>query len=175
MVWNCRISASFQGRFTRKRGLLIFQSIGCYSLASCVRKVRIAPPLSRNPDDIALPAPLGRPFLIVQHELTLALWNAVMGTSPFVGARSNPCYDLPGMAARIDRPDHPATISWDESQEFIHRLNEACGARRQMALHRRGLALVGAARLCTGLQRHQHRPAAGDDGRVSRDPLRTTT
>lgn len=73
---------------------------------------------------------ISRPFLIAQHELTLAQWQAVMGTSPYVGTRSNPYYDLPGMAARINRPDHPATISWDESQDFIRRLNQKEGHQR---------------------------------------------
>jgi formylglycine-generating enzyme required for sulfatase activity len=54
---------------------------------------------------------ISKPFYLAQFELTLAQWQAVMGQSPYVGARSNPYYDLPGMAARINRPDHPATIS----------------------------------------------------------------
>jgi formylglycine-generating enzyme required for sulfatase activity len=53
-----------------------------------------------------------------------------MGGSPYVGARSNPFYDLPGMAARINRPSHPATVSWNEAQEFIRRLNQKEGHSR---------------------------------------------
>ena len=52
------------------------------------------------------------------------------GPSPYIGSRSNPYYDLPGMAARINRPDHPATISWNETQEFIRRLNQKEGHQR---------------------------------------------
>jgi formylglycine-generating enzyme required for sulfatase activity len=71
-----------------------------------------------------------KPFYLAQFELTLAQWEAVVGRSPNVGSRSNPYYDLPGMAARINRPDHPATISWNESPEFISRLNQKEGHQR---------------------------------------------
>jgi formylglycine-generating enzyme required for sulfatase activity len=73
---------------------------------------------------------LSRTYYIAQHELTVPQWEAVMGRSPFTGSRSNPFYDLPGMAERINRPDHPATISWNESQEFIRRLNQREGHQR---------------------------------------------
>ena len=73
---------------------------------------------------------ISKPFYLAQFELTLAQWEAMMGRSPYVGSRSNPYYDLPGMAARINRPDHPATISWNESQEFIRRLNQKEGHQR---------------------------------------------
>jgi hypothetical protein len=64
---------------------------------------------------------------MAQFELTLAQWETVMDRSPCVGPRSNPFYDLPGMVARINRPDHPVTISWNEAQEFIRRLNQKEG------------------------------------------------
>lgn len=35
---------------------------------------------------------------------------------------SNPYYNLPGMAERITRPNHPATLSSNDAQEFIARL-----------------------------------------------------
>jgi formylglycine-generating enzyme required for sulfatase activity len=73
---------------------------------------------------------ISKPFYLAQFELTLAQWEAVMGRSPYVGPRSNSYYDLPGMAARINRPDHPATISWNESQEFIRLLNQKEGHQR---------------------------------------------
>ena len=73
---------------------------------------------------------ISKPFYLAQFELTLAQWQAVMDRSPYVGPRSNPYYDLPGMAARINRPDHPATISWNESQEFIRLLNQKEGHQR---------------------------------------------
>ncbi|HHW77452.1 MAG TPA: formylglycine-generating enzyme family protein [Xanthomonadaceae bacterium] len=66
---------------------------------------------------------ISKPFYIGQHEVTQAQWEAVMGSNPYTLSRSNPFYGLPGMAARITRPDHPATVSWEDAQEFIQRLN----------------------------------------------------
>ncbi|MDM0014520.1 formylglycine-generating enzyme family protein [Variovorax sp. J22P168] len=66
---------------------------------------------------------MSRPFDLGQHEVTQAQWEAVMGSKPYVLSRSNPYYDLPGMAARITRPNHPATVSWNDAQDFVERLN----------------------------------------------------
>ncbi|MDO5639831.1 MAG: formylglycine-generating enzyme family protein [Neisseria sp.] len=71
----------------------------------------------------AYPETIARPFYIGRHEVTQADWQAVMGENPYVRDRSNPYYNLPGMAARITKPDHPATVSWHDAQEFIARLN----------------------------------------------------
>lgn len=73
---------------------------------------------------------ISKPFYIARLELTLAQWEAVMGGSPYIGPRSNLSYELPGMAARINRPDHPATISRNESKQFIRRLNQREGHQR---------------------------------------------
>jgi formylglycine-generating enzyme required for sulfatase activity len=64
-----------------------------------------------------------RTFQLGRYEVTQAQWQAVMGASPYALDRSNPYYNLPGMAARITRPDHPATVSWNDAQTFIARLN----------------------------------------------------
>ncbi|MDM0050434.1 formylglycine-generating enzyme family protein [Variovorax sp. J22R115] len=73
---------------------------------------------------------ISRPFYLAAMELTQAQWEAVMGGSSFAQSRSNPYYDLPGMAARITRPTHPATVSWDDAQAFIRRLNQKEGHER---------------------------------------------
>jgi formylglycine-generating enzyme required for sulfatase activity len=73
---------------------------------------------------------LSKPFYLGKFEVTLAQWQAVMAASPYGGPRSNPFYDLPGMAVRINRPTHPATVSWNEAQEFIKRLNQKEGHGR---------------------------------------------
>lgn len=73
---------------------------------------------------------LRRPFYLARFEVTQAQWEAVMGASPYEQGRSNPYYDLPGMAERITRPDHPATVSWNDAQAFIARLNEREGHQR---------------------------------------------
>jgi formylglycine-generating enzyme required for sulfatase activity len=44
--------------------------------------------------------------------------------------RSNPYYDLPGMANRLRKPTNPATASWNDAQEFIRRLNQKEGHAR---------------------------------------------
>jgi formylglycine-generating enzyme required for sulfatase activity len=66
---------------------------------------------------------ISRPFRIGRYEVTQAQWEAVMGSNPYTLDRSNPYYNLLGMAERITRPDHPATVSWNDAQEFIRRLN----------------------------------------------------
>ncbi|WP_250528281.1 SUMF1/EgtB/PvdO family nonheme iron enzyme [Caballeronia sp. GAWG2-1] len=53
-----------------------------------------------------------------------------MGENPYERDRSNPYYKLPGMAERITRPDHPATVSWNDAQEFIAALNKREGGTR---------------------------------------------
>jgi formylglycine-generating enzyme required for sulfatase activity len=73
---------------------------------------------------------ISKPFLIGKYEVTQAQWQAVMGTSPYADPRSNPYYRLPGMAERITKPDHPATVSWNDVQEFIRRLNAREGHSR---------------------------------------------
>ncbi|MBQ4761812.1 SUMF1/EgtB/PvdO family nonheme iron enzyme [Pectobacterium versatile] len=66
-------------------------------------------------------------FLIGQFEVTQADWLAVMGEASFDRDRSNPYYRLPGMAARITHPNHPATVSWQDAMEFIAKLNQREG------------------------------------------------
>ncbi|MGF6148862.1 Serine/threonine-protein kinase pkn1 [Kingella potus] len=66
---------------------------------------------------------IAKPFYIGQFEVTQADWQRVMGENPYNRDRSNPYYTLPGMAARITKPSHPATVSWNDAQEFIAKLN----------------------------------------------------
>lgn len=54
-----------------------------------------------------------------KSEVTQAQWQAVMGSSPYTGARSNPFLDLPGVAAREVKPTNPVTVSCNEAQAFI--------------------------------------------------------
>jgi formylglycine-generating enzyme required for sulfatase activity len=73
---------------------------------------------------------ISRPFYLGRHEVTQEQWEAVMGSNPYTLDRSNPYYNLPGMAERITRPSHPATVSWNDAQDFIRRLNEREGGNR---------------------------------------------
>lgn len=76
---------------------------------------------------------LSRPFHLGMFEVTQAQWEAVMGSSPYdrsTGARSNPFFELPGMAERVRKPDNPVTVSWNEAQEFLRRLNLKEGHQR---------------------------------------------
>lgn len=70
---------------------------------------------------------ISKPFYLGKTEVTQAQWEAVMGSNPYTSSRSNPFYGLPGMAERITEPDHPATVSWNDAQAFIRRLNEKEG------------------------------------------------
>lgn len=73
---------------------------------------------------------IAKPYYIGQYEVTQADWQTVMGENPYARARSNPYYRLPGMAARITKPDHPATVSWQDAQAFITALNQRENTRR---------------------------------------------
>ena len=73
---------------------------------------------------------ISKPFYLGRFEVTQAQWQAVMGTASFTSARSNPYYNLPGMADRLNKPDHPATVSWNEAQAFVQRLNAKEGHTR---------------------------------------------
>lgn len=67
---------------------------------------------------------ISRSYYISVYEVTQANWETIMGFNPYDLDRSNPYYNLPGMAERITRPDHPATVSWEDAQDFIRKLNE---------------------------------------------------
>lgn len=73
---------------------------------------------------------LSRDFYIGRFEVTQAEWETVMGFNPYDLDRSNPYYNLPGMAERITHPTHPATVSWQDAQDFIRKLNEREGHDR---------------------------------------------
>jgi formylglycine-generating enzyme required for sulfatase activity len=73
---------------------------------------------------------ISRPFYFGKFEVTQAQWEAVMGSSPYSSKRSNPFYGLPGMAERITKPANPATVSWNDTQEFVKRLNQKEGHAR---------------------------------------------
>jgi formylglycine-generating enzyme required for sulfatase activity len=73
---------------------------------------------------------ISRPFSIGKYEVAQTQWEAVMGSNPYTLNRSNPYYNLLGMKERIPRPNHPATVSWNNAQEFIKRLNAKEGHNR---------------------------------------------
>ncbi|WP_024912742.1 formylglycine-generating enzyme family protein [Chania multitudinisentens] len=73
---------------------------------------------------------LSKAFYIGQFEVTQKDWEEVMGEAPYSRDRSNPFYQLPGMAKRITRPNHPATVSWQDAQAFISKLNQREGTNR---------------------------------------------
>ena len=60
---------------------------------------------------------LSQGYYIGLHEVTQAQWQAVMGTSPWLGQPWSPT-----------AAGSPATyVSWLDAQQFIHRLNQAAG------------------------------------------------
>ena len=66
---------------------------------------------------------ISQPFYLATTEVTQAQWETVMGSNPYSLERSNPYYHMPGMKDRITRPNHPATVSWQDAQNFIQKLN----------------------------------------------------
>jgi formylglycine-generating enzyme required for sulfatase activity len=73
---------------------------------------------------------ISKPFYLGRYEVTQAQWDAVLNENPYNRDRSNPYYNLQGMRERITRPDHPATVSWNDAQEFITALNRMEGGNR---------------------------------------------
>lgn len=73
---------------------------------------------------------ISQPFYLGKYEVTQAEWEAVMGSSPYSESRSNDFYQLPGMANRLTGPRNPATVSWNDAQAFIDRLNRKEGHHR---------------------------------------------
>ena len=73
---------------------------------------------------------ISHPFYLATHEITQAQWETVMGNSAYTLSRSNPFYGLPGMAERVRKPNNPVTVSWNDAQAFIERLNQREGGRR---------------------------------------------
>lgn len=69
-------------------------------------------------------------FYMGVYEVTQAQWEEIMGFNPYDLDHSNLYYNLPGMAERITRPNHPATVSWEDAQEFITALNNKEGHNR---------------------------------------------
>lgn len=69
-------------------------------------------------------------YYLGKYEVTQEQWEKVMGQNPYSRDRSNPYYNLPGMKERITRPTHPATVSWEDAQEFIEKLNDIEGHTR---------------------------------------------
>lgn len=70
---------------------------------------------------------ISRPFFIGQCEVTQEQWEEVMGANPYDTERSNMFIHIPGMEGRLRHPENPATVSWEDAQEFISRLNEREG------------------------------------------------
>lgn len=73
---------------------------------------------------------INNPFYMGVYEITQADWESVMGFNPYDLDRSNPYYNLPGMADRITHPTHPATVSWEDAQNFVSTLNTIEGHNR---------------------------------------------
>ena len=73
---------------------------------------------------------ISQPFYLATTEVTQAQWETVMGSNPYSLERSNPYYHMPGMKDRITRPNHPATVSWQDAQNFIQKLNVREGTNR---------------------------------------------
>lgn len=68
---------------------------------------------------------ISQPIWVATTEVTQAQWEQVLGKNPYLRDRSNPYQSRPCMAERITRPDHPATASWNDAQEFFAALNAA--------------------------------------------------
>lgn len=73
---------------------------------------------------------ISKQFYLSRYEVTQEQWEAVMGSKPYELTRSNGFYSLPGMSHRLTRPTNPATVSWNDAQEFIKRLNQKEGYYR---------------------------------------------
>jgi formylglycine-generating enzyme required for sulfatase activity len=70
---------------------------------------------------------LTKPFALSSNEVTQEQWTRVMGSDPNELERSNSFGEGPEIAERLSGADHPATVSWEDAQAFIRRLNQREG------------------------------------------------
>ena len=75
---------------------------------------------------------ISRPFYLSKYEVTQKQWEEVMGRNPFSMERSYPGrWDfLISQPGKFIANEKPATVSWEDSQAFIKRLNEIEGYNR---------------------------------------------
>lgn len=72
-----------------------------------------------------------RPFYLGRFEVTQAQWEAVMGENPYSLERTRSSWnDLIRQPGRFIAPQKPATVSWNDAQSFIKRLNQMEGHNR---------------------------------------------
>jgi formylglycine-generating enzyme required for sulfatase activity len=74
---------------------------------------------------------ISRPFYMAVHEVTQSQWEVIMGSNPYTMKRTSSSWDgLLSQPGRFIAPAKPATVSWNDAQEFIRRLNEREGHER---------------------------------------------
>ena len=75
---------------------------------------------------------ISKPFYLSKYEVTQEQWEKLMGSNPYslartYGSRWDNLLERPG---RFRGPKNPATVSWNDAQAFIAKLNELEGHGR---------------------------------------------
>ena len=74
---------------------------------------------------------ISKPFYMSRYEVTQEQWQAVMGSNPYSLKRTNPAWeDLLKAPGKFIGKRNPATVSWNDAQNFIKRLNSNEGHNR---------------------------------------------
>lgn len=70
-------------------------------------------------------------FYLGKYEVTQAQWQAVMGANPYDMPRTRSSWEqMLAEPGRFIAPQKPATVSWEDAQAFIQRLNALEGHTR---------------------------------------------
>lgn len=75
---------------------------------------------------------ISKPFYLSRYEVTQEHWESLMGNNPYslartYGSRWDSLLEKPG---RFKGPKNPATVSWNDAQAFITKLNALEGHER---------------------------------------------
>lgn len=87
---------------------------------------------ARNDEKPRRQITISKPFYLSKYEVTQEQWERLMGSNPYslartYGSRWDSLLEKPG---RFKGPKNPATVSWDDAQAFIAKLNEREGRER---------------------------------------------
>ena len=87
---------------------------------------------ARNDEKPRRRVAISKPFYLSRYEVTQEQWEKLMGSDPYslartYGSRWDTLLERPG---RFRGPRNPATVSWNDAQAFVARLNEREGHGR---------------------------------------------
>ena len=74
---------------------------------------------------------ISKSFYLAKYEVSQGQWEAVMGSNPYSLKRTNSSWEsMIAVPGRFIHNDKPATVSWNDAQDFIKQLNQIEGHHR---------------------------------------------